>query len=570
MPDPAPLELKPDELKQIRKGLEDIGETLNVAVDEQNSDIENKDEQTEKIIKDNIIDKTRIILKPDEKKRYLAISKIFIDEWMSQVKILKESEKKKGLLSGAISLVKKTDKKAWDLMKLPFWWLNKDKKEDESSPWWEKILKLLAGIGVFWFLFGDNIKNLIPDNIKESLKTIGEAIKTEVLKVVNTAWDWIKEKVPEWWGNVDKDLGLSEIWKDIKETCATIRAWIEHPWKGLAKELAIDNEEISQEASPESEETPHPTVATPPGGDVKEVAKVVERSNAGGAVEQMETVSEKKDELEARLKNQINSVRKKPVQKEHKQEVPSDSTVAAGQIFLHGSNTKTIDDMYAELDAYESITPVTEAANMIVLKDDTMESIKDVCLKMVGFFGNESGGSFSTTVQIIVGSLERRLRELATDISNMEFQVVNDVSYSPTYHDTYDQSDKSKKEIINDYSKDNIEQFEIEYNHVDFGAVTAMVESINNQEKAELEHLRDQTNYLSHLVTSIDGLSKDLSQFNVGAEAAALNMQGYTSTALPNSPFNVPNTEFLRDAQKKYAVVFNDNWKETYGGIQTT
>lgn len=614
MPTVGSLEISEEKLAIIHDNLTNIAKTVNDQIDEQNHNIENKQDKTDEIIKNNIIDKTKTILRPDERKRFLEISKIFVKEWIDQIRKFKENEQKKGLLSGAISAAKKLAKKPFELLSGLFGKKKKKPKEKSNLPWWAQLLKFLAMAGMLYVVFETYIKQ-IPDKVWEALKGIGQGIWDMFLGWLGDIWDWICEKAVSAWEWVKEKLALEKIEKFITDSWNTMTGWTKRIW-GKIKTAFTKAKNFLLELPGKIWDWISDGVVT----FLKPIFEAIKEtwdSTVGAITDAWDSVCETADEVWTKTTEAWDSMCSffnniwnwvtenfsfskvwggikdyatewltdfqdmailfiKGEWKELGNKIIDTTTKNLKKIFGGIVDTvtgwfsddedekKKQEEINSKVKKSETKTKVTNDVRKIVskqdeiqLKDNLLETVKDIADRMNLFFSDKKNGFIDLADQL-VKETSRSFKNLTDQLNGLKLQNVYNMDNEIEYSDSYDQSDKSVKTINNDYSKNVTDDFHITYNNVDFPSVNRAIEALNKQNEKEIKILENQNEYLTRMIGTISGLSDSLETFDGKKFDNRGSNNLFAGGVPPAVPKDISLTDALKQAQKSFFTALSD------------
>lgn len=619
MPEPTEsgaVELTEENLNLVRDNLNEIAKTLDVSIDTQNKDIENKDKQMDKILKENVIDKTKTILKPDERKRFLEISKIFINEWILQIKKLQEAQAQKGLLSGDIPMGEKKKKKPFEFLSF-FKKGDKDTKKEKpksSTPWWKKLLLFVGGIGLIYAFFKNSIQQ-IPDKVWNGMKSLAKSIGNTFSNLMSESWEWIKIQFDDLWGWIKKTLGLDELWGYITGVWDKLAGWLDETWntiksgwksfsdmimnlpgtvwKWICDSLSNLLEPVIQGLK-EAWDWICGIVSGAWNWLCEQFGKLWEgiKSAFNGIVKFFsgiwdwvcENFSFKKiwDNVSGFIMKKINNIIegfKLLITGDWKKlgKLIIDDTVEtlkflAGPLWDAVAGWFSSDDDKKEKEKVKSkvektrnkkeikndVRTVLSQKEEITLKDNLLETVKDICDRINIFFSDKKGGFIDLSTELIKATNEN-FSGLMNQLKGLKLQNVYNMENDIEYNDDYDQSDRSTKTINNDYSKTVTDEFKITYNNLDLKSINRAIDILNNQTDQEINYLKSQNNYLGQMINTISGLSKDLQTFD-SAKFENKEPNGIVPIYAQDNrpPKDIVVTTILKEAQNLFGSIFKD------------
>ena len=607
------VELPETTIIEIRKNLIEVGQQIDTALVNENMKIENKEDQREKIWKENIIDKTKTTLSSDEKKRFIEISKIFVKQWVEQVKKLKQEQQKKGLLSGAISTLKK--KATAPFRFISDYLKNKKKKMEKTAQpkkkmsWITKLLLIIGGLGVAWFLFKSFLKS-VPDKVRKSLENLGGEVLRLGEAALDGLWDMIKSGLDGLWSWIKSVLHLDDIGKFISNAWNKLTGWFDGIWQKIVgvwegvKKAVVEFpgkmwDWICSVAKSFFETIVNAVTTTWNwikdkvlgvwnwiSGQLKKAWEGLKKAWTGvvnffsgiwkwvtdtfswkkiwGAIKDYVSsfVGNIKESINLLLEGKIIEFVKRPLEKitgvfSNVIDKVRNSWLGRRLGLSDKQEDTKVTEKQVKTKVKSDVVNLIEKEKDIVLKDNILETVKDICDRINTFFSTKENGFIDLSNKLINKCMSG-FTDMKNQIGNIKLKNVYEVDYEQNYHDTYDQSDHSVKTINNDYSKHSTDDYSITYNTLDIPALNNAVKTIENQNRAEIKLLASQNDYLAKMITNIDGLGDKLTwldpnKFKTQQNNALIPIIGTTS----HPGMNVFDTSHLKLAQRRYANALN-------------
>lgn len=560
------VELSEDSIKQIKDNLDSVADTINEAIDDVQNNPDNKQEEKEQKQEENIVDKEKSSVSSQEKKRFAQIGQIFIDQWVKSIEKLQTSQAKQL----ALSTSKKEVEPSW-LSKL----LNRknaaavQKKPDKKgTSWLKKLLQVIGVLGLVYVLFKDKIDKVMPEII-DWLKTTG-------LKLIATALVVVKGVIPlvriglttlsNWLIGLGKDVmillgkqlkgllpligkGLSwlnsrlvalaskanskllgglgkgllgvvagaliglvasylpQIWEWLKSSVSSMWDWIKEalPFDQLGEYLSSAWETFSGFI----------------GGIFDGMAGIF-----NGIIDAVLGIPKKVMEwVFGGIGKAIGAIGKAI-----KSILPS---------WLGGGDDKPSKDdkkpKKKEPDEVQAKVDKKVEKKEIKLKDDMLETIKEICDRLNLFFSSKSGG-FVDLSKAAIKEFTSGFAQVKEQMKKIQLNNVYEVSADVAYKDKYnwDQSDRSQRSISN-YNKivhetnrhnnyknyidrkfqinnwnTNLNKYDVNYHTIDIPALERTIRTLENKTNEEIEVLRSQNDWFSAIIRNMDGLGKKL------------------------------------------------------------
>ena len=604
------VELPETTIIEIRKNLIEVGEQLDQAIVDENLSIKNKEDEREKVWKENIIEKTKTTLSNDEKKRLFEVSRIFVKEWVDQIKKLKEQQKKKDFLSGTASTLKKKVTAPFQFVSDLF--KNKKKKEEPKKEggmsWLTKLLLIIGGLAAAWFLFKDHIKD-IPEKILAPLR----GLKDSAIDLIKGAWDdvcaTVKEKLTGAWEWVKTTLHLDELGKFFTDSWNKVEGWFDTIWNKIettwtecknevinfpgkmwtwiqdtAKELfdpvikAITDawnivkdkvlgywEEIKNKISEwwEGLKKAWKNVCDFFDGIWKWITDTFSFDKLWKCIKEFASgrIDDIKEDLTLLFTGHIKELAEKYVNRFISifTKIIDKAKTILGYVGVDfGDNTEETSKEQVTTKIATDVQRVIEKQDEIELKDNILDTIKSICDRINVFFsGNKNG--FIELSNRLVNQVSSGFTDLQKQLEKVELKNIYNLEQENNYHDSYDQSDKSVKTINNDYSKHSNDDYGITYNSIDIPALNNAISALEKQNEEEIKLLTSQNDYLSKMINNIDGLGDKLTWLDKKEYKPQQNNAIIPILAgLPNRPgMKLFDTSDLRMAQQRYAAALN-------------
>lgn len=569
------VSLSQENLDLIRESLNTVSDTINETIDNEIKDPEKKEESLEKVKEANLVDEAKSSLSSNEKKRFTAIAKIFIDSWMKSIQKIQKIQEKRNALA-----IKKEPKEPGWLKKL---FTPKKKKEvkkkdncKEGMAWWKKLLLLFAVLGGIYYLFRDKMKEILPmlwdgikklggviidlsgkvlsavwgwikevcsglwewikeklpfdklgeyissawdsftnffsgiwDWIKSAFKGfidgimslpgkifgwIGDAIHwllDPICDAIGAAWDWLSEKVLAFWDWI-KD-SLSSVWEGIKDVWEGIVDFYSGIWDFITDCFSWEKiksvfMQIWDTLKSLFSEEGRKKLLNAIGGFWNNIADWWNSkswlpghlSRIGGDDGQGVT---KEDELK-KIKEESEKAKKKTAEKK------------ADKAKVAKVDTK--------------VNKVVEQKE-IKLKDNILETIKELCERLNVFFSAKSGG-FIDLSQRAIQEFTNGFKAMNSAVSKLQlvnrYEVTNKIDYDDDYD--YDYSDKSSRSVSHDNRTFNTQNYSVSYNTLNVPALNRAMEALNRKTEEEIKLLRSQNDYLEKMIGNFDGLGEKI------------------------------------------------------------
>ena len=558
------LQLPETTLIKIRKNLKLVGEDLDESIVNQNLNLETKEDNKQKVWDENIINKTKTELSSDEKTRFINISKLFVNEWVEQIKKIQAAQEKRDKLTGAVPLNPPKKKPSFEFLTNLL--ANRKKKPvappkpKKKNSWLSKILKVIGAIGIGWALFEGVIKK-IPGQVWDSIKDLGSEIGDLALGVLVIAWDWMKEKMEGLWGWIKDTLNLDEISEFFTKAWNKVEGWLGEIW-GKVSGAWEETKKFILDLPGDIWDWICDTACAlfDPVLDAIETGwnwlkdKVVGTWNwIKGQLDEFweglkkawkstvdfftgiwdwvcDTFSFEKiwnsiktfiSTYIATLKEDIKLLLEGKIF-EFIQRKFAFITDAFNKVISvikkitpsswwgdDDEDKKTVEHKQEKTEIKNNVKNVIEKQEDIVLKDNILDTVKDICDRINVFFsGNENG--FIDLSGKLIKECQGGFVSLVDQFQKIKLQNIYEVENDYTYKDSYDQSDKSTKTINNDFSKNSNDDYSITYNTIDIPALNNAVSTIQKQTESELRLLQSQNDYLIKMISNIDGMSDKL------------------------------------------------------------
>lgn len=551
------LKLPETTLKQIRDGLKAVGDELDASIVNQNLQLETKEEKREQVLKENVIDKARTDLKQDEKTRFLSISKIFVKEWIDQVKKFQKEQEKRKKLVGEIPNVRKKSKVPYEFLtnllskrkkKLPN--LEKPKKGTE---WVKKIMKYVGLLALGWVMFKSVIKK-IPDSVWKEIKGIGSSMVDGVLDALGSLWDEFLKDMKLLWEWIKEQLHLKAIGNFFRSIFNTFSGWmdsiwlkIKGAWNSVVDFIVSAPGKIWDWICSLADMIFSPIIRgikaawdwmidkvldfwnwitdsfTQFWKGVKTIWKTIKDFFVGlwdsisfesiwNAIKNFVSgyIADLKEDLKLLFTGHIKELAEKYITRYTG--LLSSLIDKIKSIFGWDSdeNEEKVEKTQVKTEVKTDVKKVIEKQEEIVLKDDILESVKDICDRINVFFsGNKDG--FIDLSNRLIEQCDKGFKSLFDQFQKIKLENIYNVEQDVTYRDNYDQSDHSTKIINNDYSKSSNDDYSITYNSIDIPAVNDALGTIQRQSDSEIKLLESQNDYLLKMIVNIDGLGEKLS-----------------------------------------------------------
>lgn len=533
-----------------------VGQDLDQSIVEQNLSLDTKEDNREKVWNENIIDTTKTDLKSDEKTRFINISRIFVREWLDQIKKFQEDQEKKAKLTGAMPITQPNKRIPYeflsDLLEKRRQKKVEPPKPKKKSSWLKKILTIVAGIALGWGLFKGVIQK-IPDKIWDSVKDLGKEIGDLALGVLGFAWDWLKSGLSSLWEWIKDVLNLDAIgdfftgawdtvsgwltslWDDLKSTWqsvkdfivnlpGTIWEWIcdaasaifdpiidaiKAAWDWISDVVVGVWDWISDQISSfwEGLKSAWTSIVDFFSGIWDWITDTFSFSKIWGAISDFFSsyIKGLKEDIGLLLEGKIFEF----IQNKFKfitDMIQKASNLISGWF---SSDDEEVEKKQEKTEIKKDVKNVIEKQEDIVLKDNVLETVKNICDRINVFFsGNENG--FIDLSNKLIAQCQTGFQSLVDQFKNIKLQNTYEIEQDLTYRDTYDQSDKSVKTINNDYRKIKTDDYSITYNAIDIPGLNKALSTIEQQSVTEIRLLESQNDYLVKMINNIDGLGNKL------------------------------------------------------------
>lgn len=611
--------LSQENLDLIRDSINTVSDTINESIEEIKQSPENKEEAREKVKEANMVDKTKSSLTSAEKKRFTSIAKIFIDSWMKSIEKIQKVQEKRNALAIKKESKEPGWLKRW-LTRKPKKEIKKEDKCKEGMAWWKKLLLLFTVLGGIYYLFKDKIKEILPilwDKIKALggwiLNLAGEAIVgiwNWIKEICSGLWDWIKEKLPfdkigeyisagwdkftgffgaiwDWikkafQGFIDAILNLPskifgwisdavkwildpicdalvaawdwikgivlKFWNWITDSLSKVWEGIKGVWEGIVNFYSGIWDYLKQCFSWERikgvfmqiwdtlkslfSEEGRKKLLNAIGGFWNNIADWWNsKSWLPGHLKRMDGSTSgvtKEDDLD-KLKKEHEDKKKTEVKKAEKKEAPK---------------------------VEAKVNKVVEQKE-IKLKDNVLETIKEVCERLNVFFSAKSGG-FIDLSQRAIEEFTKGFKQMNSAVAGISLKNVNEVTNKIDYDDryNYDYSDRSSRAISHDDRKYNTQNYNVSYNTINVPALNRAIEILNNKTSEEITLLRSQNDYLGKMIDNFDGLGEKITWLDPDKF-----IQQASNTIIPIVTNNAPKGEYdaamVKSVQSSLARAFN-------------
>ena len=233
------VELTEESLKLIQDSLNNIADTVNEDIEQFEKDPENQQEQKDELKEENIVDKEKSSLSSQEKKRFNQIGQIFVDTWMKSIQKLQAAQEKRVALNAS----KKEKEPSWFKKLLDKFKPRKKEKPTEKteSSWLKKLLGIISLLGLVYVVFQDKIKGMLP-MIGEGIKKLGGLLLNLCGQVISVVWDLVKELFSSVYGwlvtalvAVIGPLGdsIMSVWNAFSGWMSTAWNWIKNAFGGF-------------------------------------------------------------------------------------------------------------------------------------------------------------------------------------------------------------------------------------------------------------------------------------------------------------------------------------------------
>lgn len=558
------VSLSEESIEQIRENLNSVADTINENIDNDIQDTEKEQENKEQKVKENVVDNEKGSLSNTEKKRFTSIARIFVQEWLKAIEDIDKVRKKREQL-----VIRKKDSKEKVPEKNKINSDKKDKTEKEGMSWWKRIFLILSSLGLIYYLFRDKIKEWLPgfskvvskgiEKISEFIKSIIDTVWPVIEPYVIKFWEWIKKQSKKLWEWLKEELRLDKVmvWAE-KMTKKAEKLWdevlkwwdeINYYWE-LAKQKF---DEITEFISSVIKWTKrilfiakiiigilNPVIGIiqlgtaaftwlkdwlPSWEDIKENASewwdntieffdnIIDNTadffgNLGS------WINNKWDEFIDYGKSIIENFN--PFKSSFWKATWEKTSNWFSNLFsntekeLKEERKKELEKKSSGNIKKKSTSELLKKQEEIILKDNILETIKDICSRLNVFFSDKEGSFIDISSQIL-----RDFRESLTHISNFieKLQVTQEIKIDDrdTYKDNYDYSDRSSRSIINDNRITNNRDYSVEYNTVDIPAINRALNIIQDGQREEIALLTSQNDYLNKMILGMDGLGSKLS-----------------------------------------------------------
>lgn len=558
-----PIELPETTLAEIRKNLDSVKKDIAKSNDELNNSVETQEKKRETVISQNVINKSKTDLKSDEKARFLNISKIFVTEWVKQIKKFQQDQEKKKKLTGEIPNVKKKTKVPYEFLsnlmakKKQTMPVVKTKKE---SSWLKKILTVIGFLGLGWVIFKTVISR-IPGQVWDAIKDLGSDIGDLAMNIFSSVWDELKSDLSALWDWIKKQLHLEEIgnfftsswdklagwfdslWEGIKNTWKSVsdyimnlpgRIWdwicdvakaifdpiveaIKTAWNWLKEKVLAVWDWIKEQIDKfwEGLKKTWTSVVNFFSGIWDWVTDTFSFSKIWENIKKFISsfIDTLKEDLRLLLSGQILEFVKRKfnfITDMFNKAISAIKKITPSSWWGDDEkDEKTVTKSQVKTEVKSDVKKVIEKQEEIVLKDNILETVKNICDRMNIFFsGNENG--FIDLSEKLLKQCGEGFSNLINQFEKIKLENIYNVEQDVTYKDSYDQSDKSVKTINNDFSKTNNSDYSITYNTIDIPALNEAISTLKKQSDKEVKLLESQNDYLVKMITNIDGLGTKL------------------------------------------------------------
>lgn len=551
MAESKPLKINPKGLKLLHENLEKIGQEMDMVVDDEPREIEAVDDNTEKTIKENVIDKTKRILRPEERKRFLAIGEIFMDEWLSQIRDYQANERKVGLLTGAISMLKKKIQNGVRTILNIFKWQKGEKKERKSASI-VKLMAILAGIGITVVLFWDDLKKMLPKDITTALEKIATDIKDAAVAEFEKKYGTFDEICEKAKTKLVNSLNLDEIWVTYVELYLAFRRWSQNPWDEFLmwmgiEEVPIERRRAMHYSKKTIEEAKQILMNTP----MTVMSGGIPTPTAWSDIPKREWAERiLKDEEELTAWEEMQGEKEMLAEIKRKDQRIQDIKVSkntANVVVWNNEGqkeSKFFNKMFEKIGSLSAtITPKTPSAEPGPDWDRYEAQAKDIVgyLSQIPpvlekFFDNENVNGFKSLIDnhiklvaentidtIVKVRKEKGLRWWIVPHADGPHQSEQEktihyrmgkgyhIGLPLEYKDHYDRSDYSVKRIYNYYTTKQIDKFHIIYQDYDGEKLEKLFREIESQDNAEIEELKKHNEYLGEILSSMEKAVSNLS-----------------------------------------------------------
>lgn len=534
------------EEKEIR---EDVNKLIYIT---ENKDIDKQDNKTEEK------DDKKTVITSAEKNRYAQISNIFIKQLLKSLDdVRKQQEKRKALA------VTKQKEPSWVKKLLNKLSIKKDKSLKEKAKkkngtWWSKLIKSLLLFGGIYLLFKDKIDKFLPLVVKHLLGpllsgmlSLAGSVFSTIIKgfgsLLSSLWTWIKEtlaldKVGEFIADLwNKCVSFfDKLWEGFKSGFlgfingiiglpGKIIDWIVGAFKNIFDPIL--------EAIGEAWDWICNVVGTFWDGIVDFVGKIWDGiksivSNWLGMWKDVwnlitdifswDTIKSLFDNILDILTGIFTGSFGKVF----------DAIIAlfdgtVGKIWgwfknstvgkLLGLSDNPDDTVTEKTVENEKITvdnkELAENTDEITLRDNILETIQEICDKINNFFSKNTNSFFDLSKQAIE-KVTSGFDKLTQQIEKITLAVNYKIYKSDTYRDSYDQSDRSVRNITHDTKNIVGNNYSISYNTLDVPSLSRAISKLESNTQEEIKLLMSQNDTLTKMVASMDGLGNKLKWLN--------------------------------------------------------
>lgn len=553
------LKLPETTLAQIRENLKLVGEQIDTSIVNQNNDLQVKEDNRQKIWSENIIDKTKTDLKSDEKARFLSISKIFVKEWLNQIKKFQAAQEKKDKLTGEEPVAKKKQKIPYEFLSN----LVKDKKKKvlpekpkEKKSWMSKIFKFVGLLTLGWVMFKAFLGK-IPSAVWDSLKNVGKDILDFVGNLFGMLWDGITSDLGKLWDWIKGALGLDAIGNFFTSAWDTVSGWLSSLWNGIKSVwksvtgFIVDLPKTIWNWICDTAKAIFDPIIDAISAGWNWIKKVVVGvwdwiseqlssfwnglkktwqsvvnffSGIWDWIKETFSFSNIWNTVKDWFNNKINEYKQmfRLLFEGNWKEFALQLIGKAINILTFGlgglaqKGIKALVNKFRKKEEVGTTTTVTkpdvkkiiEKQEDIVLKDNVLETVKEICDRINTFFSGRTNGFIDLS--------ERLLSATGSGFVDMinklkEVELKNVYNYSPNvYHNEQDHRiDQSTKTFNNDFSTMN--DYSINFNTIDVPSLNQAIDTLSRQSEAEIKLLRSQNDYLMKMIGSIDKFDASLS-----------------------------------------------------------
>lgn len=551
------LELPETTLTKIREGLTLVGKDLDQSIIDQNLNLDVKEDNRKEVWNQNVISSVKTDLTSDEKTRFINISKLFVNEWMEQIKLLQEEQEKKAKLTGDLPLTKPDRKIPYeflsDLMSKRQAKKPEPPKPKKKASWLKKILMIIGSIALGWAFYKTVLAG-IPGKVWESIKDLGSEIADLAVGVLSIAWEGLKTGLSELWDWIKDALNLDAIGEFFSKSWETVSGWLTGLWNGIVAtwetvknfivglpgaiwdwicdaanaifQPIIDAisaawhwlcdgviaiwDWICEQINSfwEGLKSAWTSIVNFFSGIWDWITDTFSFSKIWGAISDFFSsyINGLKEDISLLLEGKIFEF----IQNRFKFITDMFSKAAN---FLSGwwsgDNKESVEKKKEKTEIKKDVKKVIEKQEDIVLKDNVLETVKSICDRINVFFSGNSNGFIDLSNKLI-GECQKGFQNLFEQFNKIKLNNTYNIEQDLTFRDTYDQSDKSVKTINNDYSKVTSDDYSITYNTIDIPGLNKAISVIEQQSATEIRLLESQNDYLVKMINNIDGLGDKL------------------------------------------------------------